>query len=83
MNLKRKESEKWVSKKADEFVEANVDNEITFAEWCYQQGKSDAIEECIALFREWQPRLATNVAKFGDVLEQLKEQSNERNHIST
>lgn len=35
--------------------------------------RADVIDECIALFIEWQPKLATNVAEFGDALKQLKE----------
>lgn len=42
----------------------------------YEQGRTDGIDECIKLFKEMQPRLATNVIEFGDMLEQLKEQSN-------
>lgn len=43
----------------------------------YNKGRADAIDECIKLFKEMQPRLATNVVEFGDMLEQLKENKNE------
>lgn len=39
----------------------------------YAKGRADGIDECIALFREWQPSLATKVSEFGDMLQQLKE----------
>ena len=39
--------------------------------------RADVIDECIALYKEYQPRLATHVSEFGDALEQLKEQKNE------
>lgn len=40
---KRKESEKWAREKADEFTK--LDTDLTFAEWCYRQGKADGIRE--------------------------------------
>lgn len=36
---KRKESEHWAREKADEYAKANSD--LTFAEWCYRQGRTD------------------------------------------
>lgn len=52
----------------------NLDEEI-------EKARADGIEECIKLFKKMQPRLATNVLKFGDMLEQLKEQNNEKENI--
>lgn len=40
---RRKQSENWVREKANEFVKLN--SELTFAEWCYQQGKKDGAIE--------------------------------------
>lgn len=42
----------------------------------YSEIRAEAIDECIALFKEYQPRLATHVSEFGDALEQLKENNN-------
>lgn len=39
----RKKSEEWVKHKSEEYSKA--DSDLTFAEWCYQQGKADTIEE--------------------------------------
>lgn len=39
----RKKSEEWARHKSEEFCKA--DSDLTFAEWCYQQGKADTIEE--------------------------------------
>lgn len=40
-----KEREKWMSQKVDEFIKD--DSNLTFAEWCYQQGKADERENVI------------------------------------
>lgn len=40
MNLdNRKKSEQWVRNKATEYVA--LDTDLTFAEWCYQEGRAD------------------------------------------
>lgn len=36
----RKKSEEWVKHKSEEYCKA--DSDLTFAEWCYEQGKADA-----------------------------------------
>lgn len=42
---KRKKSEQWVKEKADEFTK--LDTDLTFAEWCYRQGKADGRVEAL------------------------------------
>lgn len=59
-----------------------TDKEYQHALYLMEKGiradeREKMIDECIALFREWQPRLATNISKFGDALQQLKEQTND------
>lgn len=44
---KRKQSEEWTKAKADEFV--RLESDLTFSEWCYQQGRADGARE----FAEW------------------------------
>lgn len=39
MSDRRKLSEAWTKSKADEFVK--MESELTFSEWCYEQGKAD------------------------------------------
>lgn len=44
MNWKtRKSSVEWVKHKSEEFCK--TDSDLTFAEWCYKQGKADGIRE--------------------------------------
>lgn len=40
---RRKQSERWVREKANEFNKTT--SGLTFAEWCYQQGKADGARE--------------------------------------
>lgn len=44
-DLLRKKSEDWAREKEKEWVDA--DSVLTFAEWCYQQGKADEREKAI------------------------------------
>ena len=46
----RKKSEAWVKEKANEFTQLDCD--LTFAEWCYQQGRSDAFTQIIMYLNE-------------------------------
>jgi hypothetical protein len=60
-------------------VDSRLENEGCLFDWEEhdKQIRAAAIDECIKLFKEMQPKLATNVIEFGDMLEQLKEKSNE------
>lgn len=68
---RRKQSEKWTKAKAVEF--AKLESDLTFAEWCCEQGKADARTK----FAEWLcERMDINV---DEVLAKYEEYEKEQN----
>lgn len=85
---KRKKSEQWVKEKANEFIMSEADCSLTFAEWCYLQGKADgrteALDDIAEDFNEhlFDSPMMNPIMTRNEILlflNELKERTNEQN----